>query len=107
MAVVKSFAVGNGDMFYIEHNSDNFTMIDCDLSEENADRIIAELRDVSARKGIARFICTHPDDDHFGGIERLDDALGIVNLYVVRNQAIKDTDTPSFQRYCHLRDGEH
>lgn len=29
MAIVKSLAVGNGDMFYIQHGSDNFTTIDC------------------------------------------------------------------------------
>jgi len=28
MSTIKSFAVGNGDMFYIDHGSDNFTMID-------------------------------------------------------------------------------
>ena len=29
MSIVKSFSVGNGDMFYINHGSDNFTIIDC------------------------------------------------------------------------------
>ena len=32
MSIVKSLSVGNGDMFYIQHNSDNFTVIDCFLS---------------------------------------------------------------------------
>jgi len=31
MSIIKSFAVGNGDMFYIKHNSDNFSIIDCYL----------------------------------------------------------------------------
>ena len=31
MSTVKSFSVGEGDMFYINHNSDNFTTIDCCL----------------------------------------------------------------------------
>lgn len=106
MPVIKSFAVGNGDMFYINHGSDNFTIIDCDLSEENADEIIAELKVQSNKKGIVRFICTHPDEDHFGGIERLDDVMPIVNFYVVRNQAVKDEDTVSFKRYCELRDSD-
>ena len=76
MSVIKSFSVGNGDMFYIKHNSDNFTIIDCDLNQDNADYIIAEIKRESAEKGITRFICTHPDDDHFGGIELLADAIG-------------------------------
>jgi beta-lactamase superfamily II metal-dependent hydrolase len=104
MPVIKSFAVGNGDMFYIKHNSDNFTIIDCDLSEDNADDIIADLKVESKGVGITRFICTHPDEDHFGGIERLDDEMPIVNFYAVKNQAVKDEDTVSFRRYCELRD---
>ncbi len=105
MPTIKSFAVGNGDMFYIKHGSDSFTIIDCDLSDENADRIIAELKEASRGRGIVRFICTHPDEDHFGGIERLDDAMPIANFYVVENLAVKDENTVSFKRYCQLRDG--
>jgi beta-lactamase superfamily II metal-dependent hydrolase len=106
MSVIKSFAVGAGDMFYIKHGSDNFTIIDCDLSDENANEIISELKEQSEAKGIVRFICTHPDDDHFGGIERLDDAMSIRNFYVVKNQAVKDEDTVSFTRYRELRDSD-
>lgn len=106
MSIVKSFSVGAGDMFYIRHNSDNFTVIDCDLSADNANRIIAELKDVSAGVGISRFICTHPDEDHFGGLQLLDDAMPIANFYVVKNQAVKDEATVSFRRYCELRDSK-
>lgn len=104
MSVIKSFAVGNGDMFYILHNTDNFTVIDCDLCDENAKSIIEEVKSKSAGKNVRRFICTHPDEDHFGGLHLLDDAWPIVNFYVVKNQAIKDKDTESFKRYCQLRD---
>src|SRR5687768_8889978 len=106
MSIVKSYAVGVGDMFYIRHNSDNFTIIDCDLTEENADQIISDINAARAGKGIERFICTHPDEDHFGGLELLDDGISIVNFYVVKNQAVKDIDTESFQRYCALRDSK-
>lgn len=104
MAIVKSLAVGNGDMFYIQHNSDNFTIIDCNLTADTADDRIAELLQVSKGKGIRRFISTHPDQDHFGGIELLDASMPIVNFYVVQNQAIKDDETTSFKHYCKLRD---
>ena len=43
MPVIKSISVGNGDMFYIKHSSDNFSIIDCNLSE-NKENIVAELR---------------------------------------------------------------
>lgn len=106
MAIVKSYAVGAGDMFYIQHNGDSFTIIDCDLSDENANEIIEDIETAKAGKGITRFICTHPDEDHFGGLHLLDDAISIVNFYVVKNQAIKDVNTESFQRYRKLRDGD-
>lgn len=104
MSVIKSLAVGNGDMFYIVHGNDSFTLIDCDLSEDNADRIVAEIKEQSKLKGIHRFICTHPDEDHFGGLHWLDNSWPINNFYVVKNQAVKDQDTESFKRYCELRD---
>lgn len=104
MSIVKSFAVGNGDMFYVKHGSDNFTIIDCNLTAETATEIIDELKKESKGKGICRFMCTHPDQDHFGGIEKLDDEMPIRNFYVVKNQAIKDEETESFKRYCSLRD---
>ena len=95
MSIVKSYSVGAGDMFYVRHNSDNFTIIDCDLSEENAEAIIEDIKAAKEGKGIERFICTHPDEDHFGGLHLLDDANFDLQLYVVKNQAVKDVDTDS------------
>ena len=43
MSIIKSFSVGNGDMFYIKHGSDNFTVIDCYMHEDNEDKIIDEI----------------------------------------------------------------
>ena len=102
MSTVKSFATGEGDTYYIQHGSDNFTIIDCRIAEDRDD-ILEELRDQSAEKGITRFISTHPDDDHIRGLARLDDELGLLNFYVVKNEAIKPEDTADFERYCDLR----
>lgn len=104
MSVVKSLSVGTGDMFYILHGSDNFTIIDCNLKADNSNEIIAELKEVSKAKGMRRFICTHPDEDHFRGIHLLDEALPIYNFYCVKNKAVKDDLTDSFIHYCSLRD---
>lgn len=104
MSIVKSFAVGCGDMFYIDHNSDNFTIIDCKLSEDNRERILAEVESRAKSKGIVRFISTHPDDDHICGLVDLDDELGLRNFYCVENDATKIDETDDFDRYCSLRD---
>jgi beta-lactamase superfamily II metal-dependent hydrolase len=106
MSIIKSYSVGNGDMFYIEHNSDNFTIIDCCLAEGTEDTILAEVARLSASKGITRFISTHPDEDHILGLKSLDDKIGIVNFYVVKNSATKNDVMENFTRYCKLRDSE-
>lgn len=106
MSKVKSFSVGNGDMFYIEHNSDNFTTIDCSLSDDNKDDIVKELKDESKLKNITRFISTHPDEDHIQKLDYLDDNMLINNFYCVENEANKKDETDSFKRYVKLRDGD-
>lgn len=104
MSLVKSFSVGNGDMFYIDHNSDNFTIIDCCLSDKTADQIIAELKGKQRAKGISRFISSHPDEDHLRGLGLLDENISILNFYCVKNAATKDDESDDFKKYCELRD---
>jgi len=112
MSIVKSFSVGDGDMFYIKYNSDNFTTIDCcnystgrtvdwDLFNEHLD----EIKNESRGKIITRFISTHPDDDHISGLEEYENQIGINNFYCVENKATKSDETDDFNKYCELRDG--
>jgi len=106
MSIIKSFAVGNGDTFYIKHNSDNFTIIDCYLSDGNKDDIVTELISESKKKSITRFISTHPDEDHLCGLEYLDQKMGITNFYCVENEATKEDESSDFKKYQELRDSE-
>lgn len=106
MSIVKSFSVGNGDTFYIKHGNDNFTMIDCCLSDDNKEEIVDEIIEQSKWKGIHRFISTHPDEDHIQGLKYLNDKWEIVNFYVVKNEAQKEEETESFEAYCKLRDDD-
>jgi beta-lactamase superfamily II metal-dependent hydrolase len=105
MSKVKSFSVGNGDTFYIKHGSDNFTIIDCCLKDENKETIVDELKKESKGKGASRFISTHPDEDHIQKLDYLDDELPIYNFYCVANETTKSEETTGFKRYCELRDG--
>lgn len=106
MSKVKSFSVGDGDMFYIKHGSDNFTTIDCCLTDDNKKEIVDELKDESSGKDISRFISTHPDEDHIQKLDYLDDNMPINNFYCVKNEATKDDETDGFKRYKKLRDGD-
>lgn len=106
MVIVKSFSVGNGDMFAIRHGSDNFTIIDCCLNDENIYDILSEIEILGNNKSIHRFISTHPDDDHIKGLELLDAQEKILNFYCVKNEAIKKEITSSFKKYCELRDSD-
>jgi beta-lactamase superfamily II metal-dependent hydrolase len=107
VSIVKSFAIGNGDMYYIKHGSSNFSIIDCSAPDGRLGSILAELKTQSVGKAITRFISTHPDQDHISGLVELDDHLKLVNFYCVKNGATKSSPTADFDRYRQLRDGEH
>ncbi|MCK5494523.1 MAG: hypothetical protein KAJ14_15545 [Candidatus Omnitrophica bacterium] len=104
MSIVKSLSVGDGDMFYIKHGSDNFTIIDCCMSEDDRNDIVKELKSKSKDKGVTRFISTHPDDDHILGLEYLNKEMNILNFYCVKNETTKSDKTDDFDEYCTLRD---
>ena len=104
MVKIKSFSTNNGDMFYIKHGSDNFTIIDCCIDEENKNSILNELKNESNNKNITRLISTHPDDDHIRGLKFLSDNFSIPNFYCVKNEATKKDITDDFKKYCELRD---
>lgn len=107
MSIIKTLSVGNGDMFYIKHGSSNFTIIDCNMDENNREDIVNEIISESKNKDITRFISTHPDEDHIHGLKYLDEKIHILNFYCVENQATKKDETEDFKHYCALRDGEH
>lgn len=106
MSIIKSISVGNGDMFYIHHNSDNFTIIDCNLIDDDKIVRINELKSLAKDKGITRFISTSPDLDHIRGIKKLDEEMGIENFYVVENDALKNSENEDFQKYRELHDSQ-
>lgn len=106
MVKIKSFSTNNGDMFYIKHGSDNFTIIDCCIDEENKNSILNELKNESKNKSITRLISTHPDDDHIRGLKFLSDNFSIPNFYCVKNEATKEDKTDDFKKYCELRDSD-
>jgi beta-lactamase superfamily II metal-dependent hydrolase len=106
MSQIRSHSVGDGDMFYIDHGSDNFTIIDCCLNQDTEDDILKQIAALSAKKGITRFISTHPDEDHLQGLIKLDKKIGILNFYCVKNAATKADESADYVKYVEFRDSE-
>ncbi len=107
MSIVKSFSFPDGeirgDMFYILHGSNNFTVIDCYLktgvgANARRDEIINEIVSLSNGR-TCRFISTHPDNDHIAGIEFLDHRWPILNFYAVENNCPSDRYNRSLSHY--------
>ncbi|GLB46206.1 hypothetical protein WR164_01850 [Philodulcilactobacillus myokoensis] len=105
ISIVKFFDSGDGDMSYIYHNSDNFSIIDCNLPDDYFDRnkILDELEEKESKKQIFRFISTHPDEDHFHGLKDINNKLDIINFYCVKNDVNKEDITDDFKEYKKLR----
>lgn len=106
---VKNFSVGDGDMFYINHDSDNFTVIDCCLDYDEDSRsaklhVLEEIERIAAQKGMTRFISTHPDEDHISGLRELNRHFSLQNFYCVKNKASKEDESDSFRFYKEKRD---
>jgi glyoxylase-like metal-dependent hydrolase (beta-lactamase superfamily II) len=80
-------------MFYIKHNSDNFTIIDCCLPDDIRENLVDDIKRAQQGKGIVRFISTHPDEDHVLGLKHLDGELGLLNFYCVNNNATKEDES--------------
>ena len=99
MSIIKSYSVGDGDMFYIDHNSDNFTIIDCCLDGDTKNPILDEVSNLRDKNDITRFISTHPDEDHIQGLVDLDDRIRILNFYCVWNGTAKVDESESFKKY--------
>lgn len=106
MSQIRSYSVGVGDMFYINHGSDSFTIIDCCIDKNTKDHILAQVSALAKKKGITRFISTHPDEDHLQGLIELDEKIGIVNFYCVKNAATKPDESNDFIKYREFRDSE-
>ena len=113
MSLVKSFSFPKGetrgDMFYIKHGSDSFTVIDCYLltnsqyPENNRQKEIIDEIVRQSKNRIRRFISTHPDNDHIAGIEELFRRWPTDNFYAVANSISSDEDDISLSKYIELK----
>lgn len=101
--IVKSFSVEKGDLFFIYDHNDNLTVIDCNLIDSRAKEILNELKARRKTAKFARFISTHPDQDHINGIQQIIGNVNINQFCYVENYIKKEEPTEDFEYYCTLR----
>lgn len=108
MSTIYSFSFMHGDirgdMFYIKHSNDSFTIIDCNLADGREEEILNLIYNESQNKKYDRFISTHPDKDHILGLEKLIDKIKMPasNFYAVKNEIPEEKDNPSLSKYIQL-----
>lgn len=97
-----------GDMFYVKHNNDSFTVIDCNLADDREEEILNAIAKEANGKTIKRFISTHPDKDHILGLEKLVIVLNLptTNFYAVKNEIPAEKDNPSLDKYLSLMNSD-
>jgi len=68
--------------------------------------VVNDINRAQTGKGVVRFISTHPDEDHVLGLEHLDNELGLLNFYCIKNNVTKVDESDDFKHYCALRDSD-
>lgn len=93
-------------MFYINHDSGSFTVINRFFGNENErkDEILEDIISESSDKNIHRFISTHPGREHIKGIEYLFEKWSTKNFYAVSNKIPVKKINASLDKYIELRD---
>ena len=95
--------VGQGHMSLVEcTNGANF-VVDCNITEDNRERVIQYLTDrIGKGSNLDAFICTHRDADHMRGARILHDTFP---LKEIRDSDYPgtSTDTPEYRAYMQLR----
>lgn len=129
MATIHFLNVGNGDCNLIEHDSGHLSVIDINFLKTSETQKTEEaiLLEKSAVKGnfnqsahptnpidyiqnlnyrtIFRFILTHPDEDHFNGIENLFNNFKVINFWDINhNKEGSDNENWKFYKKVQKRD---
>ena len=95
--------VGQGNMVLIQCATGTNFMVDCNITEDNKDRVLNYVANQIGQQGRLRaFICTHRDADHMRGVRTLHNRFPL--------QAVWDsdypgtsTDTDEYKAYMQLR----
>ena len=101
--IVHFIDVGQGNMVLIECANGANVLVDCNITENNKDRILNYVADQIGEKGRLRaFICTHRDADHMRGVRVVHDRFPIQEVWD-SDYPGTSTDSDEYRAYMRLR----
>lgn len=80
MVVVHFIDVGQGNMTLVEMPNGTIFLYDCNVTDENADRVLKYLGTALGGRAIAFFVNSHREADHMRGLKRLTKAFPIKEI---------------------------
>ena len=95
--------VGQGHMSLVECADGTNFVVDCNITEENADRVLDYLAaQIGAGTRLQAFICTHRDADHMRGVQVLHKHFPLHRIWDADYPGTS-RDTPEYEAYMRLR----
>ena len=95
--------VGQGNMVLVQCASGTNLMVDCNITEENKDRVLGYVADlIGTGRQLHAFICTHRDADHMRGVRTLHNKFPIREIWDAGYPGTT-TDSDEYKAYMQLR----
>ena len=95
--------VGQGNMVLVQCADGTNFMVDCNITEDNTDRVLRYVRSQLGRAGrLAAFICTHRDADHMRNVRTLNGHFPISQIWDSGYPGTT-TDSDEYKDYMALR----
>lgn len=95
--------VGQGNMVLIEAASGSNFVFDCNITDDNEDRVLDYIADqIGEGKSLHAFICSHRDADHMRGVKKLHARFPIKTIWD-SDYPGTTTDSSEYRAYMDLR----
>ena len=101
--IIHFIDVGQGNMVLIEAASGSKFVFDCNITEDNEDRVLDYVAaQIGEGKSLHAFICSHRDADHMRGVKKLHARFPIKTIWD-SDYPGTTTDSTEYRAYMDLR----
>ena len=101
--VIHFIDVGQGNMALVECSDGTNSVVDCNITEGNKDRILDYIASqIGSGSELRAFICTHRDADHMRGVRILHDSFPLQEIWDSGYPGTT-TDSSEYEAYMRLR----